>query len=151
METLYRTIYNSKYFIELNIDKSTQYVALWTHKRHPIPRPFGIVLYRVSTVFIHENVYENVCKMAVILSMRRWDKELCLYVHIIQFFISNTVTKPNVCIFYGEYNIQYFFLIIEYFFLNIPMKLKWHTIETAQWCIWCWRLSCRWQLSICTD
>ena len=41
VETLYSTIYNSKYFIELNIDKSTQYVALWTHKRHPIPRPFG--------------------------------------------------------------------------------------------------------------
>ena len=28
VETLYSTIYNSKYFIELNIDKSTQYVAL---------------------------------------------------------------------------------------------------------------------------
>ena len=41
METLYSTIYYSKYFIELNFDKSTQYVALWTHKRHPIPRPFG--------------------------------------------------------------------------------------------------------------
>ena len=41
VETLYNTIYNRKYFIELNIDKSTQYVALWTHKKHPIPRPFG--------------------------------------------------------------------------------------------------------------
>ena len=41
VETLYSTIYYSKYFIKLNIDKSTQYVALWTHKRHPIPRPFG--------------------------------------------------------------------------------------------------------------
>ena len=41
VETLYNTIYYSKYFIELNFDKSTQYVALWTHKRHPIPRPFG--------------------------------------------------------------------------------------------------------------
>ena len=41
VETLYSTIYYSKYFIELNIDKSTLYVALWTHKRHPIPRPFG--------------------------------------------------------------------------------------------------------------
>ena len=41
VETLYSTIYYSKYFIEFNIDKSTQYVALWTHKRHPIPRPFG--------------------------------------------------------------------------------------------------------------
>ena len=41
VETLYSTIYYSKYFIELNIDKSTQYVALWTHKIHPIPRPFG--------------------------------------------------------------------------------------------------------------
>ena len=38
VETLYSTIYYSKYFIELNIDKSTQYVTLWTHKRHPIPR-----------------------------------------------------------------------------------------------------------------
>ena len=41
VETLYSTIYYSKYFIELNFDKSTQYVALWTHKKHPIPRPFG--------------------------------------------------------------------------------------------------------------
>ena len=41
VETLYSTIYHSKYFIELNTDKSTQYVALWTHIRHPIPRPFG--------------------------------------------------------------------------------------------------------------
>ena len=41
VETLYSMIYYSKYFIELNIDKSTQYVALWTHKRHSIPRPFG--------------------------------------------------------------------------------------------------------------
>ena len=41
VETLYSTIYYSKYFIELHVDKSTQYVALWTHKRHPIPRPFG--------------------------------------------------------------------------------------------------------------
>ena len=30
VETLYSTIYYSKYFIELNFDKSTQYVALWT-------------------------------------------------------------------------------------------------------------------------
>ena len=41
VETLYSTIYYSKYFIELNFDKSTQYVALWIHKRHPISRPFG--------------------------------------------------------------------------------------------------------------
>ena len=41
VEILYSTIYYSQNFIELNIDKSTQYVALWTHKRHPIPRPFG--------------------------------------------------------------------------------------------------------------
>ena len=41
VETLYSTIYYSKYFIELNFDKSTQYVAFWTQKRHPIPRPFG--------------------------------------------------------------------------------------------------------------
>ena len=41
VETLYSTIYYSKYFIDLNFDKSTQYVALWTHKRHPISRPFG--------------------------------------------------------------------------------------------------------------
>ena len=41
VETLYNTIYYSKYFIELNFDKSTQYVALWTHKRHSIPRPLG--------------------------------------------------------------------------------------------------------------
>ena len=41
VETLYSTIYYSKYFIELNFDKSTQYAALSTHKRHSIPRPFG--------------------------------------------------------------------------------------------------------------
>ena len=41
VETLYSTIYYDKYFIELNFDKFTQYVALWTHKRHSIPRPFG--------------------------------------------------------------------------------------------------------------
>ena len=41
VETLYSTIYYSKYFIELNFDKSTQYVAFWTHKRHPIPRLSG--------------------------------------------------------------------------------------------------------------
>ena len=41
VETLYSKIYYSKYFIELIFDKSTQYVALWTHKRHPIPHPFG--------------------------------------------------------------------------------------------------------------
>ena len=41
VETLYSTIYHSKYFIELNFDKSSQYVVLWTHKRHSIPRPFG--------------------------------------------------------------------------------------------------------------
>ena len=41
VETLYSTIYYSKCFIKLNFDTSTQYVAFWTHKRHPIPRPFG--------------------------------------------------------------------------------------------------------------
>ena len=41
VETLYSTIYHSKYFIELSFDKSSQYVVLWTHKRHSIPRPFG--------------------------------------------------------------------------------------------------------------
>ena len=50
VETLYSTIYYSKYFIELNFDKSTQYVALWTHKRHPIPRPCykGFLLYNIK-------------------------------------------------------------------------------------------------------
>ena len=37
VETLYSTIYYSKYFIELNIAKSTKYGALWTHKRHSTP------------------------------------------------------------------------------------------------------------------
>ena len=77
VETLYSTIYYSKYFIELNFDKSTQYVALWTHKRHPIPRPFGqamecllwvlqqklTVLWRVSTVLwfkSHQNLFLGV-------------------------------------------------------------------------------------------
>ena len=51
VETLYSTIYYSKYFIELNLDKSTQYVALWTHKRHPIPRPFGRAMECLLWVF----------------------------------------------------------------------------------------------------
>ena len=51
VETLYSTICYSKYFIELNIDKSTQYVALWTHKRHPIPRPFGPAMECLLWVF----------------------------------------------------------------------------------------------------
>ena len=51
VETLYSTIYYSKYFIELNFDKFTQYVALWTHKRHPIPRPFGRAMECLSWVF----------------------------------------------------------------------------------------------------
>ena len=51
VETLYSTIYYSKYFIELNIDKSTQYVALWTHKRHSIPRPFGRAMECLLWVF----------------------------------------------------------------------------------------------------
>ena len=51
VETLYSTIYNSKYFIELNFDKSTQYVNLWTHKRHPIPRPFGRAMECLLWVF----------------------------------------------------------------------------------------------------
>ena len=50
VETLYSTIYHSKYFIELNIDKFTQYVALWTHKRHPIPRPFERAMERLLWV-----------------------------------------------------------------------------------------------------
>ena len=52
VETLYSTIYYSKYFIELNFDKSTQYVALWTHKRHPIPRPFGRVSFMSTSTEI---------------------------------------------------------------------------------------------------
>ena len=51
VETFYSTIYYSKYFIELNFDKSTQYVALWTHKRHPIPRPFGRAMECLLWVF----------------------------------------------------------------------------------------------------
>ena len=51
VETLYSTIYYSKYFIELNFDKSTQYVAPWTYKRHPIPRPFGRAMECLLWVF----------------------------------------------------------------------------------------------------
>ena len=51
VETLYSTIYYSKYFIELNLDKSTQYVALWTHKRHSITRPFGRAMECLLWVF----------------------------------------------------------------------------------------------------
>ena len=54
VETLYSTIYYSKYFIELNFDKSTQYVALWTHKRHPIPRPFGRAMECLLWVLEHK-------------------------------------------------------------------------------------------------
>ena len=51
VETLYSTNYYSKHFIEVNFDKSTQYVALWTHKRHPIPRPFGRAMECLLWVF----------------------------------------------------------------------------------------------------
>ena len=34
-----------------NLYKSTQYVALWTHKRHPIPRPFGRAMECLLWVF----------------------------------------------------------------------------------------------------
>ena len=51
VETLYSTIYYSKYFIELNFDKSTQYVALWTHKRHPhtFRASYGVSFMSTST------------------------------------------------------------------------------------------------------
>ena len=50
VETLYSTIYYDKYFIELNIDKSTQNVAIWTHKRHSIPRAsYGVSFMSTST------------------------------------------------------------------------------------------------------
>ena len=43
VETLYSTIYYSKYFIELNFDKSTQYVALWTRAS------YGVSFMSIST------------------------------------------------------------------------------------------------------
>ena len=52
VETLYSMIYYSKYFIELNIDKSTQYVALWTHKRphtSPFRASYGVSFMSTST------------------------------------------------------------------------------------------------------
>ena len=56
VETLYSTIYYSKYFIELHIDKSTQYmyVVHWTHKRHSIPRPFGRAMECLLWVLQHK-------------------------------------------------------------------------------------------------
>ena len=72
--------------MELNIDKSTQYVALWTHKRHPIPRPFGratecllwvlqqkmIVLQRVSTVYHWLNARELTHWSCSLALSHRW-------------------------------------------------------------------------------
>ena len=49
VETLYSTIYYSKYFIELNIDKSTQYVALWTHKLAPFRASYRVSFMSTST------------------------------------------------------------------------------------------------------
>ena len=46
VETLYSTIYYSKYFIELNNDKSTQYVALWTHT---LRASYGVSFMSTST------------------------------------------------------------------------------------------------------
>ena len=56
VETLYSTIYYSKSFIELNIDKSTQYVALWTHKRQPHTSPFR-ASYGVSFMSTSTEIY----------------------------------------------------------------------------------------------
>ena len=74
VKTLYSTIYYSKYFIELNIDKSTQYVALWTHKRHPIPRPFGRAMECLLWVF-HWNwpCYKGFLLYFVLL-YRKWHR-----------------------------------------------------------------------------
>ena len=49
VETLYSTIYYSKYFIELNFDKSTQYVALWTHNMLPFRASYGVSFVSIST------------------------------------------------------------------------------------------------------
>ena len=51
METLYSTIYYSKYFIELNIDKSTQYVAfeLKTPHTSPFRASYGVSFMNTST------------------------------------------------------------------------------------------------------
>ena len=52
VETLYSTIYYSTYFVELNIDKSTQYVALWTHKTlhtSPFRASYGVSFMSIST------------------------------------------------------------------------------------------------------
>ena len=49
VETLYSTIYYSKYFVQLNIDKSTQYVALWTHNMLPFRASYGVSFMSTST------------------------------------------------------------------------------------------------------
>ena len=53
VETLYSTIYYNEYFTELNFDKFTQYVALWTHKKtphtSPFPASYGVSFMSTST------------------------------------------------------------------------------------------------------
>ena len=49
VETLYGTIYYSKYFMELNFDKSTLYVSLWTPHTSPFRESYGVSFMRTIT------------------------------------------------------------------------------------------------------
>ena len=50
VETLYSTIYYSKYFIELKFDKSTQYIAFWTlHNISPFRASYEVSSMSTST------------------------------------------------------------------------------------------------------
>ena len=118
VETLYSTIYYNKYFIQLHIDKSTQYVALWTHKRHPIPRPFGramecllwvlqqklIVLYRVSTVLVsvmskpccmeyHSISYKNASHL--VCGITSWIDKCMVFIRLYRFSCLETALKVD--------------------------------------------------------
>ena len=41
VEPLYNTVHYRRYKIYYNIDRCRIWIRLWTHKRHPIPRPYG--------------------------------------------------------------------------------------------------------------
>ena len=41
VEPLYNTVHYRRYEVYYNIDRCRIWIRLWTHKRHPIPRPYG--------------------------------------------------------------------------------------------------------------
>ena len=60
--TLHRTRYEMK--------KAETLVRLWSHKRHPIPRPFPLIIRVLTTVSLHHN--------AVVVATYPWRRSCCV-------------------------------------------------------------------------